>query len=164
MRTFCDFVTVFMVFALVSCFSFTVMASTGNNGEASENTGQGLSLSEMQVQITSKGHTTIFQLYDTVAAKQFYDQLPLELDLTNFRDAQWMLYPPEKLSVTEREAYHDGKKGELSYYAPWGDVFMLYKDFYAGDEMHRLGIGLSGIEEIAEMSDRATIEKNQVND
>ena len=102
----------------------------------------GLPLSDMQVQITSRGHTATFRLYDTVAAKEFYDQLPLRLDLTNFREAQWMFYPPEKLNVTSREAYHDGKKGELSYYAPWGDVFMLYKDLYAGDEMHRLGINL----------------------
>ena len=38
---------------------------------------------------------------------------------------------------------------------------MLYKDFYAGDEMHRLGINLTGIEEIAEMSGSARIEKHE---
>jgi hypothetical protein len=65
--------------------------------------------------------------------------------------------------VTPLEAYHDGKKGELSYYEPWGDVFMLYKDFYAGDEMHRLGVNLTGIEEIAGMSGSARIEKNEPN-
>jgi hypothetical protein len=124
----------------------------------------GLTVSNMQVRITSQGHTATFQLYHTVAAKEFYDQLPLELDLTNFRDAQWMFYPPEKLNVTAQEAYHDGKKGELSYYAPWGDVFMLYKDFYAGDEMHRLGINVAGIEEIAGMSGKALIEKNEPNE
>jgi hypothetical protein len=71
---------------------------------------QGLPLSDMQIKITSKGHTATFQLYDTVAAKEFYDQLPLRLELTNFRDAQWMFYPPEKLNVKAEEAYHDGKK------------------------------------------------------
>lgn len=119
-----------------------------------------LPLSNMQVKITSQGHTALFQLYNTVAAKEFYEQLPLELDLTNFRDAQWMFYPPQRLKVSAREAYHNGKKGELSYYEPWGDVFMLYRDFYAGDEMHRLGVGISGIDGIAEMSDWAKIEKH----
>lgn len=117
-----------------------------------------LSLSEMQVQISSQGHTATFQLYDTLAAKEFYQQLPLTLQLSNFRDAQWMFYPPEKLTVTSDEAYHDGKKGELSYYAPWGDVFMLYKDFYASDEMHRLGIGTSGMDDIEPMSGTVLIE------
>ena len=70
-----------------------------------------------------------------------------------------MFYPPQKLNVTAGEAYHDGKRGELSYYEPWGDVFMLYKDFYAGDEMHRLGVNVTGIEEIEGMSGSARIEK-----
>ncbi|MGE4442372.1 MAG: cyclophilin-like fold protein [Desulfomicrobium sp.] len=118
-----------------------------------------LKLSQMKVKITSQGRTATFQLYDTTAAKEFYDQLPLTLDLENFRDAQWMFYPPKKLNIAKNEAYHDGKKGELSYYAPWGDVFMLYKDFYAGDEMHRLGVGLSGIDGIAAMSGSAVIQK-----
>jgi hypothetical protein len=59
-----------------------------------------------------------------------------------------------------RKAYHDGKKGELSYYEPWGDVFMLYKDFYAGDKMHRLGLCISGIGEIAGMAGSVIIEKD----
>jgi len=149
------FVVGFMLCVLAAGLNNESQASTPTN-EA-----HGLALSDMQVKITSKGRTATFRLYDTVAAKEFYDQLPLALELTNFRDAQWMFYPPEKLGVTAREAYHDGKKGELSYYAPWGDVFMLYKDFYAGDEMHRLGINLTGIEEIAEMSGSARIEKHE---
>lgn len=120
-----------------------------------------LVLSERVVKITSGDNTATFRLYDTAAAKELYNQLPLELELTNFRDAQWMFYPPQKLNVTDREAYHDGKKGELSYYAPWGDVFMLYKDFYAGDEMHRLGAGLTGIEQIEEMTGSIKIEKDE---
>lgn len=118
----------------------------------------GLALSSMQIKITSAGHTATFRLYDTAAAHAFYQQLPLSLELSNFRDAQWMFYPPEKLPVRAKEAYHAGKKGELSYYQPWGDVFMLYHDFYAGDAMHRLGIPLTGSSEIGQMSGKATIE------
>ena len=156
------FVAAFLICSLVACLNTEGKASTPNNEKPSDNEEHGLILSDMQVKITSQGHTATFRLYDTVAAKEFYDQLPLKLDLTNFRDAQWMFYPPERLSVTTREAYHDGKKGELSYYAPWGDVFMLYKDFYAGDEMHRLGINLTGVEEIEGMSGSARIEKNEL--
>ncbi|HPA69685.1 MAG TPA: cyclophilin-like fold protein [Methanoregulaceae archaeon] len=148
------FVAGFIIFTLVACLNKEGKASTTDEKH-------GLTLSDSEVKITSMGHMATFRLYDTVAAKEFYDQLPLKLDLTNFLDAQWMFYPPKKLSVTSREAYHDGKKGELSYYEPWGDVFMLYKDFYAGDNMHRLGINLTGIEEIEKMSGKATIEKKE---
>ncbi len=144
---------------LVACCLAMCLSLGITTGLAFEKEGQGLPLSQMTVKIVSRGQAATFQLYDTVAAKEFYDQLPLDLELTNFRDAQWMFYPPKRLNVSPREAYHDGKKGELSYYAPWGDVFMLYKDFYAGDEMHRLGVVVSGIENIAAMSGRALIQK-----
>ncbi|ACS81611.1 cyclophilin-like fold protein [Maridesulfovibrio salexigens] len=152
---------IFTLFFLVLIFYAFSLCRTGHAqaAEVSNKSANGLALSDMQIEITSKGHTATFRLYDTVAAKQLYKQLPLSLDLSNFRNAQWMFYPPEKLSVTKDEAYHDGKKGELSYYEPWGDAFMLYKDFYAGDEMHRLGVGLSGIDEIAHMSGKAIIKK-----
>ena len=157
------FIVGFIICTLVVGINIKGKASMAANEKPVKNEENGLTLSHMQVKITAMAHTATFRLYDTVAAKEFYDQLPLKLDLANFRDAQWMFYPPEKLSVTAREAYHDGKKGELSYYELWGDVFMLYKDFYAGDEMHRLGINLTGIDEIAEMSGSALIEKNEPN-
>ncbi len=119
----------------------------------------GFTLSDMVIKVTCGERTATFRLYDTNAAKELYAQLSLSLELTNFRDAQWMFYPSEKLNVTENEAYHDGKKGELSYYEPWDDVFMLYEDFYAGDEMHRLGVCLTGIEEIAGMTGSIQIEQ-----
>jgi hypothetical protein len=152
-----------MVCMLVVCFNNQGAASQDANDKLLQNKEHGLTLSDMRIKITSQGHPATFRLYDTKAAKQLYDQLPLDLDLTNFRDAQWMFYPPQKLDVTDREAYHDGKKGELSYYKPWGDVFMLYKDFHAGDKMHRLGIGLTGIDDIAKMSGSAVIQKIEPN-
>ena len=121
-----------------------------------------LPLSDRIIRVTCGDLSATFQLYDTTAAAELYEQLPLELELSNFADAQWMFYPPEELSVTDAEIYKDGKKGELSYYEPWGDVFMLYEDFQSGDDMHRLGVGLEGIDNIAGMSGTVRIE--QIND
>ena len=147
-----------LVISMLASLAFAVSMFGTAQAAQSDPRGAAPSLSGMKVKISSAGHEATFRLYDTRAAKDLYDQLPLHLELENFRDAQWMFYPPKKLAVTQAEAYHDGKKGELSYYAPWGDVFMLYKDFYAGDEMHRLGVNLSGIDEIEAMTGSITIE------
>lgn len=152
-------VIVFSTLVIVSSLSERASAAEPDSSRTAPKAAHGLPLSGMTVSITSCGHTATFRLYDTDAAREFYGQLPLTLQLSNFRDAQWMFYPPRKLNVTDRTSYHDGKKGELSYYAPWGDVFMLYRDFQAGDEMHRLGIGLSGIDQIQAMSGDALIRK-----
>lgn len=139
-----------------------IQSQTDAPSEAPEETADGeLPLSDMVIRVTSQEHTATFQLYDTAAAEELYEQLPLELELSNFADAQWMFYPPEELNVTDAEVYRDGKKGELSYYEPWGDVFMLYEDFQSGDDMHRLGVCLSGMDEIEHMSENVTIEKEE---
>lgn len=143
------------VFVSLVFLGFNAFAAQAE--EMAPRASSGLPLSEMTIEISSAGEKATFRLYDTVAARELYAQLPLRLDLTNFRDAQWMFYPPEKLNVSDREVYHDGKKGELSYYEPWGDVFMLYRDFHAGDAMHRLGFALSGADRIAEMTEKAVI-------
>lgn len=118
-----------------------------------------LPLSDMMIRITYENASADFVLYDTDSANEFYTQLPLSLATTNFSNAQWMFYPPQKLNVKSEEAYYDGKRGELSYYEPWGDVFMLYSDFQSDDEMYRLGICTNGIENIENMSGKITIEK-----
>jgi hypothetical protein len=151
------FISIIMTFGI----SLNLCAcNPGENASVLENSANSLTLSNQYVRIISNGLTAVFRLYDTRAAQQFYDQLPLNLELHNFRNAQWMFYPPKKLDVTVAEAYHDGKKGELSDYEPWGDVFMLYKDFYAGDEMHRLGAPVNGVEQIEGMTGNARIERN----
>ena len=64
---------------------FTLAVFFNNEGKAFTPAYEepGLTLSDMQVKITSMGHTATFRLYDSVAAKEFYDQLPLSLDLTS---------------------------------------------------------------------------------
>jgi hypothetical protein len=99
-----------IVAGLMVCM-FVACLPEGGNAFASDDEADGLPLSDMQVKITSRGHTATFRLYDTVAARAFHDQLPLKLDLTNSRDAQWMFYPPEKLNFGKR-AY---KRNHMSF-------------------------------------------------
>jgi len=83
-----SFYIIGIIIILLSAFSAqTKAASTTSEKHSFEHV---LKVSNMQVKISSDGHTATFQLYNTVAAKQFYEQLPLELELSNFRDAQWM--------------------------------------------------------------------------
>lgn len=147
------------LFTLLVSYTLQGISAPMTDDTTAQTSAVKLGLSPMIVRISSQQYSATFQLYDTQAAKAFYEQLPLTLELSNFRDAQWMFYPPQPLPVTAAEAYHDGQQGELSYYEPWGDVFMLYKDFYAGDEMHRLGINLTGVDDIAAMSGSVLIEQ-----
>jgi hypothetical protein len=140
----------FLILSIMMIFAMTVMAQSNN-----------LKLSTKQIRVTSSnGEIVVFQLYETNAARQLYDQLPLNnLSLSNCHTGDWDFSPFKRLEVTRTEAYRNGKKGELQYYAPWGVVVMLYKDFDSRDDVHRLGIAVAGINNIEKMIGTVRVEK-----
>jgi hypothetical protein len=73
------FVAGLMICMPVTCLAEGGTASKFSDEKSLQNETHGLTLSDMKVKITSQGHTATFQLYDPVAAKEFYDQLPLDL-------------------------------------------------------------------------------------
>lgn len=80
-------------------------------------------VSEKHIVITTEqGKEIIFSLNDTPAANSFYEQLPLTANIENYGSNEKIFYPPEKLDTSN--GIHNS--GVLNYYAPWGDIFMLY--------------------------------------
>jgi len=114
----------------------------------------------MTIKVTSNGKTTVFQLNNGTAAKELYAQLPLNLDVKDFGGNEKIFYPPNKLSTANTPSANS-KKGSLSYYAPWGDVVMFYKDFGSAPGLYELGNAVSGAENISQMRETILIEKGE---
>lgn len=127
--------------------SFFITSSQANQGE------------KMKISVTSKGNTTVFELNNSDASKELYEQLPLEIAVENFGNNEKIFYPPEKLS-TNKTPMANAKNGTLAYYAPWGDVVMFYKDFGSTNDLYELGKVISGTEHISSMSGIIKIERN----
>lgn len=114
---------------------------------------------KMKISVTSNGDTTVFELNNSDASKQLYNQLPLDIEVENFGSNEKIFYPPEKLSTTNTPMAN-AKNGTLAYYAPWGDVVMFYKDFGSAGGLYDLGKVVSGLEYIKNMSGTIKVEKN----
>lgn len=112
----------------------------------------------MQITVHSNGNITVFQLNDSQAAKELYDQLPLSIEVENFSHNEKIFYPPKKLD-TSNTPLTDAKNGTLAYYAPWGNVVMFYKDFGTASGLYELGHAVSGVEHIQNMSGTIEIKK-----
>lgn len=140
------------------CFILALCAHQRAEAAASGSHEPALPLSDMQIRITSQGKAATFQLYDTAAARKLYGQLPLTLDLTNFRDAQWMFYPPRKLNTSGAPLAKNVRPGTLCYYAPWADVVMFYGSFGSAPGLYELGRAVQGAEHIRSLSGSIRIE------
>ncbi|MGD9157470.1 MAG: cyclophilin-like fold protein [Desulfobacteraceae bacterium] len=105
----------------------------------------------MKINVTAKGKTTVFELNNTTAAKDLYDQLPLSIVVEDYSSNEKIFYPPKKLSTADTPLT-DAKAGTLAYYAPWGNVVMFYGSFGSASGLYELGNAVSGSEYIKGMS------------
>lgn len=112
----------------------------------------------MQIRVQNNNLKIDFQLNESQAAKTLIKQLPLTLDVDNFGGNEKIFYPPEKLNVTNTELA-DPEKGDLCYYAPWGDVVMYYKGTSSAPGLYSLGKVISGKEDIQKLNGSLTIIK-----
>lgn len=106
--------------------------------------------SAMVIQITAGENVVTFQLNDSIAAKDLYEQLPLSLEVDNYSNNEKIFYPPQQLDISDAPQASGGM-GILAYYASWADVIMFYDDFSPNGSLYELGQVISGSEHIQSM-------------
>lgn len=109
----------------------------------------------MKISVKSDEYEIIYELNDSRAAEELYNQLPLTTEVEPFSNNEMTFYP-EKLS-TEDTPLSGGEPGSLSYYEPWGDVVMFYAPCAPNSSLYELGTVVSGEEFIENLSGTITV-------
>jgi hypothetical protein len=78
-------------------------------------------------------------LDDTSAGRDFTALLPLELSLSDYHATEKIADLPRKLDTTDAPASYTPKAGDITYYAPWGNLAIFYKPFRSSRGLVRLG-------------------------
>lgn len=78
-------------------------------------------------------------LDDTPAARSFAGLLPLDLTLTDYHGIEKVADLPRALDTTGAPAKYDPSVGDITLYAPWGNLAIFIKDFSASRGLVRLG-------------------------
>ena len=112
-----------------------------------------------QIGVQTQDKTILFELNNSRAARELYDQLPLTIRIENFSDNEKIFYPPEELNTANTPLAQSGA-GTLAYYAPWGDVVIFYGEFSSSEGLYELGHAVSGGEWIGSLSGEVKITKN----
>lgn len=109
-----------------------------------------------RIAVKSSKYSVIFQLNDSQAAKELYDQLPFTLKVESYSDNEKIFYPPKELK-TNGTPKSRGSKESLAYYAPWGDVVMFYETAGSASGLYELGTVVSGGDYISKLSGEITV-------
>ncbi len=84
-------------------------------------------------------------LADSPTARDFAALLPLALTLEDYAASEKIANLPRKLSIAGAPAGINPEVGDLTYYAPWGNLAIFHKDFRYSAGLIRLGRITSGI-------------------
>lgn len=93
----------------------------------------------MNIQLTMNGQVLSATLEDSAAGRDFLSLLPLTLDLEDYASTEKIAQLPRKLSTAGAPAGITPAIGDITYYAPWGNLAIFYKGFGHANGLVKLG-------------------------
>ncbi len=78
-------------------------------------------------------------LDDTPAARDFASMLPLDLGLSDYHGIEKIADLPRALDTSGSPASYKPEGGDITVYAPWGNLAIFYKPFADSRGLVRLG-------------------------
>ena len=81
------------------------------------------------------------ELLNTQAARDFYNLLPMKMKLTDYAGAEKVSEPGKKfdLDISDSPKASAGKPGDISLYAPWGNIAIFYNNGPYAQGLVKLG-------------------------
>lgn len=100
----------------------------------------------MKLKIAIGEKTAAAVLYDNPTSKDFASMLPLTINMDDYSNTEKIFYPSRKLSTKDAPPGFDPSIGDITYYAPWGNIALFYKDFSYSNGLISVGKITSGME------------------
>lgn len=91
------------------------------------------------LRLTINGNVLSATLEDSPAARDFRAMLPLTLKIRDFNGTEKISDLPGRLSEKDAPEGVTPEAGDLTYYAPWGNLAVFYRDFSWSRGLIRLG-------------------------
>lgn len=102
-----------------------------------------------KVRLRFREEELVVALNDSATVRDFVSLLPLTLDFKDYKEAEKIAYPERKLSMEGAPAGSDPAPGDFTYYHPWGNFAIFYKDHGFAEGLVILGTIESGLEKLA---------------
>jgi hypothetical protein len=100
----------------------------------------------MKIRLDIEGVPLTATLDDTAVARDFASLLPLTLALADYAATEKIADLPRRLSTTGAPPGAAAAAGDISYYAPWGNLALFHRPFGYSDGLVKLGALDAGVE------------------
>ncbi|MDO5532821.1 cyclophilin-like fold protein [Sutterella sp.] len=112
---------------LKKCVLVTALLTIGGGAMAAE------------IFLTTGGVTHAVTIEDHDAAKSLIAMLPLDLKFEDYGSVERISYLPRKLTLGNAPTRTTPAAGDLTYYAPWGNLAVFIGSFRTSDGLVPLG-------------------------
>lgn len=102
-----------------------------------------------KISITIGNDVVMATLDDSAAAHDFAALLPLTVTLTDYKAIEKISDLPRRLSKSGAPAGFQPSPGHITYYAPWGNIAIFYRDFGYAPGLVSLGRINTGLDVLA---------------
>ncbi|WP_432633308.1 cyclophilin-like fold protein [Brachyspira sp.] len=127
-----------LVFILSFIIVFQIIILAQNNG------------GKTMIKMTFGGNEIYGEVLNTQSGKEFLSQLPANLKFEDYNSTEKISYLPTKLSGQGEPEGFTPKRGDISYYMPWGNLAIFYRDFRYSRSLIKIGT-LNDIDKLANM-------------
>lgn len=100
----------------------------------------------MKIRLTTNGKSMTATLIDSPTTRDFIALLPMTLKLDDYASTEKIAYLPKKLTTQDAPTGVDPAVGDITYYAPWGNLAIFYRDFGYSTGLIKLGRFDTGVE------------------
>ena len=113
----------------------------------------------VNIRLTIDGKVFNASLLDNATTRDLVSLLPMTLTLEDYASTEKIAYLPRKLATAGAPEGIDPSVGDITYYAPWGNLALFYKDFGYSKGLVKLGSIDQGVRALQRLGNSmATVE------
>jgi len=113
----------------------------------------------MKVRISSRDRVLTATMLDNATSRDFMSLMPITLTLKDYAGKEKVSDMPRKLSTQGAPPGSDPSVGDITLYAPWGNLAIFYNDFGYASGLIILGKIDSGIDKLSKLEGKVTFER-----
>ena len=118
-----------------------------------------------KIKLTFECNEIYALINNSKAGNDFLSLLPLSVKAEDFNSTEKIFYLSKKLNTQNEPDGINPKAGDITYYAPWGNIAIFYRDFRYSNNLIYLGRfeNVSDVEKLSNMKGNFDIRIERVN-
>lgn len=128
-----------------------VTENTVSNGDDSEN------MKNTRIRLSFGDYQIIVNLNDSQASRDFVELLPTTIEFEDYNNTEKISTLQDSLNTEGSPSGIDPEVGDFTYYIPWGNIAIFYRDFGYSNSLVKLGEIVDGLDNLERIEDGTSV-------